>query len=118
MQYFKSSEFDCKHTGKNEMNLDFLQYMDELRERCGFPLVITSGYRDVTHPVEAKKDKPGFHSKGVAADVSATTGDLKYIIVNQAMEMGFYGIGVHRAFIHLDCRQLIYPEMPKVVFAY
>ena len=118
MEYFDTSEFDCKHTGKNEMNTDFLQYVDELRDRCGFPFVITSGYRDVTHPVEAAKDKPGFHSMGVAADIKVNGGFQRYEIVEHAIDMGIGGIGVNKQFIHIDQRQLIYPQMSKVIFTY
>jgi len=48
--YFKDHEFDCKHTGKNEMDPEFLEELDELRRRVGVPFVVTSGYRDATHP--------------------------------------------------------------------
>ena len=33
-----------------------MEMVDELRDRCGFPFVITSGYRSPQHPIEAKKD--------------------------------------------------------------
>ena len=72
LRYFDLSEFACKHTGENRMNPDFLVRLDELRHRCGFPFQITSGYRDPSHPVEARKDKPGQHSLGVAADIADT----------------------------------------------
>ena len=37
----------------------FLEMLDELRAKCGFPFTITSGYRDPKHTLEAKKEKPG-----------------------------------------------------------
>ena len=51
-------EFDCTHTGKNEMDDAFLAKLDQLREECGFPFRITSGYRDETHPNEVVKSTP------------------------------------------------------------
>ena len=54
MRYFKLSDFDCQETGKNEMNEDFLTKLDDLRHECGFPFIITSGYRDKTHSIEAR----------------------------------------------------------------
>ena len=56
VKYFKREEFNCTHTNKNEMDDAFLEKLDQLREACGFPFVITSGYRDSTHPNEVNKD--------------------------------------------------------------
>jgi len=83
VKHFKTSEFDCQHTGENRMEKDFLSKLDELREYCGFPFVITSGYRSPSHPLEAVKEIPGTHAH---------------------LEHGFTGIGVAGDFIHLDTR--------------
>jgi len=87
------------------MKPDFLEKLDELRERCGFPFTITSGYRDPTHSLEARKEKPGTHSQGIAADIRAVSGDERYIILENAFNMGFGGIGVAKTFIHVDTRE-------------
>lgn len=104
MRYFKPSEFDCKHTGKNEMKPEFLDKLDELRHRVGFPFVITSGYRDVTHPIEAKKERGGVHSQGIAADIRVSNGAEAYAIMKEAFGMGFTGIAYGKGFVHLDIR--------------
>ena len=105
MRYFDISEFDCSFTGNNEMNEDFLIKLDELREACGFPFTITSGFRDPEgHPIEAKKAKGGTHSQGIAADIKVNNGAEKYKIISEAMKMGFTGIGVAKTFIHVDIR--------------
>lgn len=106
MRYFKLEEFNCKHTGNNEMNPEFLDNLDRLRERCGFPFVITSGYRDVTHPVEvAKQNGGGTHTQGIASDIAVSSGYQKYMIVKNAIELGFTGIGIAGSFIHVDMRK-------------
>ena len=51
--YFDRDEFACQYTGNNEIEDKFIEKLDKLREACGFPFVITSGFRDKTHP--------GFH---------------------------------------------------------
>ena len=43
MKYFELEEFNCQHTGNNEMKPEFLEKLDQLRHNCGFPFVITSG---------------------------------------------------------------------------
>lgn len=104
MKYFRIEEFDCQHTGKNEMNPDFLEKLDHLRGVCGFPFVVTSGYRDKTHPEEAKKERHGKHSEGIAADILVRDGASRYILVKNAIDMGFNGIGIAKTFIHVDSR--------------
>jgi uncharacterized protein YcbK (DUF882 family) len=104
LRYFKLEEFDCTFTKKNEMNPEFLLLLDELRDLSNFPFVITSGYRDPSHPEEAKKEKPGTHSKGIACDIRVNSGAQKYIILQNAMKLKFTGIGIAKTFIHVDVR--------------
>lgn len=106
MRYFDIREFDCKFTGNNEMSEEFLEKLDELRHACGFPFTVTSGYRDpVGHPIESKKENPGTHARGIAADIAISNGADRYTIVNTALSMGFTGIGVAKTFVHVDTRQ-------------
>ena len=104
MKYFKTSEFDCQHTGENRMEPEFLEKLDSLREYCGFPFVITSGYRSPSHPLEAAKEIPGTHAQGIAADIKTTSSAHRYTLIKGALEHGFTGIGVAGDFIHVDTR--------------
>ena len=101
--YFKRSEFDCSQTGENKIPDAFIHRLDELRERCGFPFHISSGYRSPEHILEAVKDKPGEHTRA-AADIKCDNGYQRYILLREALEMGFTGIGVAKGFVHLDDR--------------
>lgn len=105
MKYFKLSEFDCKETGENEMNSEFLMRLDLLREACCFPLVVTSGYRSNQHSIEIRKEKPGTHAQGIAADLKVASGWHRRRIVEAAISLGFNGIGVHKDFVHVDDRK-------------
>ena len=103
---FKPEEFLCKHTGKSGIKKELLGKLQELRTRFGKPLKVTSGYRDPTHPIEAKKEAPGPHTTGLAVDL-AVQGKDAYVVVGLAMGLGFTGIGVNQKgargrFIHLD----------------
>jgi uncharacterized protein YcbK (DUF882 family) len=88
------------------MDHEFLVKLDELRERVGFPFIITSGYRDATHPAEARKAEPGtgYHCQGLAADIAVSNGFERMNIVHEAIKMGF-SIGVARTFVHVDDRK-------------
>lgn len=104
LRYFKRPDFDCSHTGENAMQDDFLLRLDELRHRCGFPFIVTSGYRSVKHPIEARKSRPGKHAQGIAADIRVANGYQRRVIVEEALKMGFRGIGVAKTFVHVDDR--------------
>jgi uncharacterized protein YcbK (DUF882 family) len=86
------------------MSEDFIHALDELREACGFPFIITSGYRSKSHSIEKRKEKAGTHAQGIAADIRARNGNERYKIVEEAIKLGFNGIGVARTFIHVDSR--------------
>ncbi len=103
-KYFSRDEFKCSETGNNEIQDEFIHALDKLRESCGFPFAITSGYRDPSHSVEAKKEKAGQHTLGIAADIAVSGGSQRFIIVSKALELGFSGIGVARTFVHVDTR--------------
>jgi len=102
---FSKEEFDCNYTGKNEMQHSFMAKLQALRTAYGKPMKITSGYRHATHPIEARKAKPGAHATGIAADIAVSHADA-HEVMRIAFELGFTGIGVQQKgggrFIHLD----------------
>ncbi len=106
-QYFNISEFDCKETGDNEMQSRFIHLLDTLRGVCGFPFIVNSGYRSPQHSKEIIKDKPGIHTKGLAADIQIHGGVQRYQLVENAIQHGFSGIGVAKTYIHVDLRDNI-----------
>ena len=105
LRYFETSEFDCQQTGENLMIPEFLLMLDALRHECGFSFAITSGYRSPKHSIEAAKAKPGTHAQGIAADIATTDAQQRFVIVSNAIKLGFQGIGVARSFIHVDSRK-------------
>lgn len=97
--------FTCSHTGAKGIDRAFVNRLDELRHRCGFPFKISSGYRSPEHPAEAKKPSPGTHAQGIAADILVFGGDQRRRVVEEAIKMGFNGIGVAEEFVHVDARE-------------
>jgi uncharacterized protein YcbK (DUF882 family) len=104
LSYFKLSEFNCQETDENNMNEDFLIKLDELRHICGFPFIVTSGYRSSIHSLEIRKEKPGTHAEGIAADIKIAGAGKRHIIVSNAIKLGFNGIGIGENFVHVDTR--------------
>ena len=103
-RFFEISEFDCSETGENGMQPKFIHWLDHIRDTCGFPFVINSGYRSPLHSKEIIKAAPGHHTRGIAADIAVSGGAQRYLIVKHAMESGAGGIGVAKSFVHLDVR--------------
>ena len=104
-KHFDISEFRCRETGENDMDESFIHMLDELRERCGFSFVITSGYRSTHHTAErSKPNGGGTHTQGIAADIVVSNGVERMTIVKEALEMGFGGIGVAKSFVHVHMR--------------
>ena len=102
---FSRSEFECKHSGLCNMQPDFLDILQAIRTEYGKPIIINSGYRHHTHPIEkAKGHKNGEHVKGMCADVSVR-GEDAYRLLCIALKHGITRVGVQQKggsrFLHL-----------------
>lgn len=102
---FTAAEFRCKHTGREGMSPQYMARLQRLRTDYGKPMIISSGYRHETHPIEANKDEPGPHSTGRACDVAVLGGDALALMA-LAVKHGFTGVGVNQKgggrYLHLD----------------
>ena len=99
---FKKSEFDCKHTGRNNMTPEFMHVLQTLRTMYGRPMTITSGYRAPSHPVEMRKGySTGEHTRGTCADIACVAGSDRYQMIRLAMRLNIPRIGIAKTFIHL-----------------
>lgn len=103
-RYFQLDDFACSETGQNGIHWEFVEALDDLRGVCGFPFIITSGFRSADHSVEVVKEKPGQHNSGVACDIKVSNGAERHAIVKNAIALGFTGIGVAKSFVHVDRR--------------
>lgn len=107
MKYFKLEEFTCHcGCGQNNMHPRFLERLDQLRERVGCALVVTSGFRCRDHNRNVSHTgTEGPHTTGQAVDLRVS-GKTAWKVVEAAMALGFTGIGVSQKgpgrFIHLD----------------
>ena len=105
VRYFSPREFACRCCGQAHIDLDLVLLLDELRDRCGFPLVVTSGYRCPRYN-RRKKYGPA-HPTGLAVDF-AVSGPRAYELVKQALACDIPRIGIKQRghhtsrFVHLD----------------
>ena len=103
---FSYKEMSCSHTGICRLDSDFMDRLQKLRTTFGESMVITSGYRAPSHPVEIGKVHPGTHAEGHAADIRCGSGDAWRLVI-AAGTLGCTGVGVSQSksssrFIHLD----------------
>ncbi len=110
MRYFLYSEFDQEGvagSGEKFMDRSFLANLDALRHKCGFPFIVSSGYRSPEY--NDKVSSTGYigpHTTGRAADI-AVSRENAYTVLKNAFDMDcFTGIGINqkgnKRFIHLD----------------
>jgi uncharacterized protein YcbK (DUF882 family) len=88
------------------MQTHFLELLDSLRDECGFPLIVTSGYRCPEHNAAVSSTgRTGPHTTGRAADL-AVDGARAHALMTIALAMGFSGLGVNQKgpgrFLHVD----------------
>tara|TARA_Y100001963_G_C6617308_1_gene369940 strand:+ start:8 stop:388 length:381 start_codon:yes stop_codon:yes gene_type:complete len=89
MKYFRIKEFaspDDLTSGKN-MDVKFLRFMDELRTRCKFPFIVTSGYRTPEHNKKVGGIETSAHLKGLACDIAMTDSKKRARFVYEAMNL-------------------------------
>lgn len=117
---FTPLEFSCSHSGKNEMSPKFMEVLQAIRRDFNRPMVITSGYRDRTHPIEAKKATRGEHTYGCAVDISVS-GEIAMELIVIAYAHGIRRIGLNQKgssrFIHLGMGDQI-AGFPKAIWSY
>jgi len=120
--HFTRDEMKCHFTGQCFMTHKMMKTLEDIRQHTG-PMVISSGYRDVSNPVERSKSKPGEHTFGMAADVLIHGIDsLK--LINVAMVYGVKRLGLNQKgdmtqrFIHLGVGDQDNGRFPAGIWTY
>lgn len=104
LEYFSREEFIMGEENVfDKMDSEFLYKLDDLRDRVGFSLVITSSYRSPEYNEKVGGAPRSMHLKGRAVDVRCRNSSDRAVILYYALQMGFT-CGVNKSFIHLDDR--------------
>lgn len=103
---FTEAELRCR-CGCNQFLIDwvFIHYLQILRDKCGFPLIINSAYRCKPYNEKIGGKVDSLHKVAKAADVALAnlTSEEKHRLIKSAFEI-FNGIGIAKDFIHIDLR--------------
>ena len=120
---FDEWELRCRYTGKNKMRPEFMKKVPEIRNIFGKPMIISSGYRDFTHPLERAKEDPGEHFYGCAADINVW-GTNAMELFDIAFHCGIRRIGMNQIgalnsrFIHLGYGDTLNFNFPSALWTY
>ncbi len=100
---FNSDEFECPDSKEHKISKDLIDKLQQLREKYGKSITITSGYRSKEYNDKVGGVKNSQHVLGKAADITAKDLDTLYSL---CLEL-FSAIGDGREkgkFIHVDVR--------------
>lgn len=120
---FSEWEFRCSYTGENRMRPEFMQKLQEIRNIFGKPMIISSGYRDFTHPLERAKEDPGEHTYGVATDINVWGEDAMQLF-DIAFHCGIRRMGMNQIgalnsrFIHIGLGDTLNFNFPSALWTY
>jgi zinc D-Ala-D-Ala carboxypeptidase len=102
------TEWACKGSKRIVIVPAFMDLLEELRQRVGFALPLTSGYRSPAHNRKVSNTgDAGPHTTAMAADIRVH-GLQALTVIAAAVQLGFLGIGVqqkgpiHGRYIHVD----------------
>jgi uncharacterized protein YcbK (DUF882 family) len=106
IHYFKPDEFERPELLRWEM----LKALEDLREAVGFPLTITSSYRDPAHNAAVGGVQDSAHLpdptdgkySGVDIATAGIGGVSLFFLLREVMHR-FVRVGIYPSHIHLDC---------------
>lgn len=103
IKFFNKKEFDCSFSGFNKMQREFMDALIDVRAHFGKPMIVTSGYRDASHPIESSKPRSGGeHTLGLCCDILCNNSYDRFQIINISLSLGkIHRIGVGANFLHL-----------------
>lgn len=85
-----------------DMEQEFMDRLDAVRQRAGIPLVATCAYRSRDWDIARGRSGNSAHTKGLGVDIRANASDTRMKIVKAALEVGIKRIGIGKGFVHLD----------------
>jgi|TARA_Y100000310_G_scaffold329343_1_gene398995 uncharacterized protein YcbK (DUF882 family) len=113
-QNFAPEEMADRLTGEIAISRDFMDWLQEMRDRFGGALPVNSGFRTPQH--DRQLGGADVHPQGVAADINVA-GSAAVKLVSLALRYPGRGVGIHqrgpwsKRFVHLD--MINSPQHPR-----
>jgi hypothetical protein len=100
VDHFPIEEFFCRcNCGKVFIHPDLKPTLEQIREKYGQPMIITSGYRCATY--NAVIGGGPEHVRGEAADVYCAGDTDRFKFLSACFAVGIKRIGIDRTFVHV-----------------
>ena len=104
---FSTHEFACQcGCGTGKMDEELVDVLQELSDKLGYAIKVTSGIRCDTHNEYVGGSATSKHKYGLAADIVVSY--LSPSDVYEYLDSKYpdkYGLGLYRGWVHLDVRQ-------------
>lgn len=106
IRYFKPREFDSPDQRDSGLWMDeaLMRRLDALRDKLGYPLVVSSGFRSRRHNLKVGGAPDSAHCLGLAVDLLCGSDDRRYSLISSALALGFTRVGIYPSHLHLDLR--------------
>jgi len=99
---FRPEEFICPCCGEQRMEQEFMERLQILRELCGFPFIVTSGWRCENYNRKVSPESSGDHTRGLAVDISLTDRYNRWDLLKYITQMLYFkDIAIGKTFIHI-----------------
>jgi len=99
---FTEAEMACPCCDKCDMDMEFMENLQRVREQCGFGFRVNSAYRCEEYNSKVSKNTKGQHVTGQAVDVSMKDRYKRYeLLMKVIFSEHFKDIAISKTFIHL-----------------
>ncbi len=100
-KHFKFEDFNCSCCGFNNIDLNFVAKLEDMRIEIGLPFVILSGCRCEKHNKEVGGEPDSAHLKGLAGDIAIPDSGMRNTFIETSYKY-FKRRGIGKIFIHVD----------------
>jgi zinc D-Ala-D-Ala carboxypeptidase len=101
--HFSKEEFECTcGCNTNQIDLNFVNKLEQARVYANSPFHIDSGYRCALHNLKVGGVSNSAHLYGHAADIRCSSNTERFMILEAVIKAGFLRIGIGKTFIHVD----------------
>ena len=99
---FSTEEMQCPCCDACNMDFQFMEELQRIRELCSFGFKVNSAYRCAEYNNKVSKNTKGQHVTGKAVDISMKDRYKRFSLLKEAIEsMYFKDIAIAGNFIHL-----------------
>ena len=99
---FTTDEMKCPCCGECEMDGEFMESLQSVREKCGFGFKVNSAYRCEKYNNKISKNTRGQHITGEAVDISMKDRYKRFTLIKEAIMCEYFkDIAISKTFIHL-----------------